>query len=112
MPTAEYKPLVILYPEVVREDSAYAYQNWLKAALSPCRDRSVGIGQVPCKKLAVVAREGERMSEKETKKERRRQIKKLLGSSTPEQQQRIKAGQRTGRRLRKELEQVEQGQYE
>ena len=49
------------------------------------------------------------MDKKQFEKERRRQIKALLKASTPAEQQRIRRGQREGKRLRKELEQLEEG---
>jgi len=47
------------------------------------------------------------MNEKQTEKERRRQIKKLLDASTPEERKRIRKARREGRKWRKELEKNE-----
>ncbi len=106
MSPIELQQEFFLLQKVVFTNTAYTYQNWLEAALPPSRNRGVGFGRVSGKELAMDAREGESMNKKETKKERIRQIKKLLDSSTPEQQKRIKAGRKTGRRLRKQVERL------
>lgn len=49
------------------------------------------------------------MNRNEVEKSRKRQLKKLLAASSPEDQEHIKAGRRAGQRLRRELEELERG---
>ena len=49
------------------------------------------------------------MDKKQTERERQKQIKALLKTATPGEKQHIRKAQREGRRLRKELEPLEQG---
>lgn len=46
------------------------------------------------------------MDKKQTERERRRQIKKLLAAGTPEERKRIQREQKAGRLLRKQIERL------
>ena len=48
------------------------------------------------------------LNEEQTKQKREQQIKELLDTSTEDEKQAIERGRRTGRRLRKELEDQDQ----